>query len=222
MAISTMKGLAAVLVAGLMFAVSSAHAATPTPWVHPGTHPYEGTPQAAGALHEKAIGLPVSEFMKGVALFNAGQCEEYYLRDGEILQNTFTRGGVSRSVSTVVAFKDPKTGRTLALNDPKRRAAKCRIPGRTDGATVVFPYVCENWSVQFLPPVPVAVTPPAPPPAPVPTRERVTTYVTPEPTRVFGGQVIVVGEGDCITIVGTPTYSIGGGVSVTNRFQEGN
>lgn len=150
MANLTLKGLTAVLVASTCV-VSAPALASPKPWVHPGQHPFQGTPYEAAVLHEKVTGLPNTEYMKGVALFQTGQCEDYFMQDGEPLHNTFTKDGKARSVQTVVAFKDPKTGRSLAADDPKRRAARCRIPGREDGATVVYPYVCDNWSFQYLP-----------------------------------------------------------------------
>jgi hypothetical protein len=208
------------LVAAFMVATGTpALASAATPWVHPGMAPYKGTAEAAASLHEKTIGLPVADFMKGVSLFNANQCEEHYLQDGEQLQNTFTKGGVSRSVSTVVAFKDPKTGQSLLANDPKRRSMRCRIPGRTDGATVVFPFVCGNWAVQYLPPVP---TPPAPPPPQVQyvPSQRSTIYWQNTPGVYIGGTVVSIGCVCCgqQSVIGTPAISIPPQVSQTTTF----
>jgi len=208
------------LAAAVMVAAGTpAYANTPTPWVHPGLAPYAGTPEAAASLHEKAIGLPAADFMKGVALFKAGQCEEHYLQDGELLQNTFTKGEVSRSTPTMVAFKDPKTGQPLAVNDPKRRSVRCRIPGQADGATIVYPYVCGNWSVQFLPPIPPTPAPP-PPQVQYAPQQRSTSYWQSTPGIYVSGTVVSIGCGCCgrQSVIGTPAISIPPQVSQTTTF----
>jgi hypothetical protein len=148
---------------------AGARTQTPVLWEYPGTHPYEGPAGEAARMHEAKMGFPANEYMRGVDMKNAGQCPEYFIQDGDLLWNTFTKNKFSKSIYTQAAMKysnkDVKAeglsetliGTPLPTDHEKRRALKCDL-GRADGAHVVYPFVCGNWSLGFFPVAPV--TPP--------------------------------------------------------------
>lgn len=142
-------GLACV---GLSAASSAvAQATRPQLWEYPGSRPFTGTPLEACQLHEKTTGLPVADCLEGVKLHGLGMCENgFFLQDGYLLHTTLTNRHVSRSVYVQVAFKYPKghqkAGQPLPADHVKRYAGRCSL-NRDDGFTVIYPYVCSNWSV---------------------------------------------------------------------------
>lgn len=138
----------------------------PVLWKNPGQHPFTDSPLKACQLHESTSNLPVDECMRGVRMSEAmdGQCKEDILLDGDRLYTTLTKNGKSWSQYVQVAFKYPSghplAGKPLPLDHEKRKAKICRL-NRSDGATVVYPYVCGNWSIMFLPPEPIEEVVPA-------------------------------------------------------------
>ena len=146
--------LLGVVCAGLSVASSAgAQSIEPQLWEFPGARPFTGTPLEACQLHQKTTGLPVEECLNGTKLHEIGMCEKgYFLQDGYLLHTTYTNNGKSRSVYVKVAFKYPKghakAGQPLPADDEKRYASRCAL-SRDDGATIVFPYVCGNWSVAY-------------------------------------------------------------------------
>lgn len=147
-----------------------AGAQTPSPWEYPGTYPYLDTPEKAAVMHEATSGLPKEEFMRGASMFysSSGECEEYYIQDGDLLWNTFTKNKFSKSIYTIAAMKyskaHEKAGQSLPGDHENRRAMRCDL-GRTDGAHVVYPFACSNWSVAYFEPTKPKVDSSEPPPA---------------------------------------------------------
>jgi hypothetical protein len=164
-------------------------------------------------MHEKATGLPASEFMRGVALFNAGRCEERQLRNGEELWNTFTNRGRSASVKVRVNFK-------FAPDDERRRAAVCDL-GRPDGAVVVFPYVCGNWSVMYIN-RPVAMSPAIPTSRGRMQCDLVETSRTTHQSQstLIPGSVVQSGCCNCTVTTFIPPLMVGGGNQSTSSTSQ--
>ena len=97
----------------------------------PGVCPYAGNPEWAGKNLQPKTGLPYEQFMVGVAKWKAGQCEEYFVQDGEIIGTTSTCPGQGHKVSVVrVAFGDD-----ISPKDPIRRGLSCDV-GNSHGCPV--------------------------------------------------------------------------------------
>lgn len=112
-------------------------------WTNPGSFPFTGTLTEACDLHRD--NLTSEQCLRAMSRYEAGTCDTMYLQDGDIIDVSFTAGGVHKKSTLRVMFGDQ-----YGPEDPIRLAQACST-GRSDGLYMVRPQVCGNWSAMTVP-----------------------------------------------------------------------
>lgn len=111
-------------------------------WENPGSFPFAGNFDDVCSLY--AATLTDEQCARAIDQYEREQGTVMFLQDGDILQVSFTVGGVHKQKTLRVAF-----GADVPSDDPKRRALVFDT-GRADGVKLVRPDVCGNWSVMTV------------------------------------------------------------------------
>jgi hypothetical protein len=143
---------------GCLVATSALAESVVTEWTNPGSFPFRGDYSDVCSLYAEE--LSEEQCARALLAFEKDTCEVYSLKDGDVIDVSFTSDRHYRKVLQV-AFGDH-----IAPDDPLRNALVCDT-GRTDGLKLVRPDVCGNWSLMTLrePAPPVVVVKQNPEPA---------------------------------------------------------
>lgn len=120
---------------------SAVFSQTVSPWTNPGSFPFKGDYSDVCVLH--ADDLSEEQCKRALLSYEKGECREYFLKEGDVIDVSFTSDRHYQKVLQVTF------GDEVALDDPMRRALACDT-GRSDGLMLVRPDVCGNWSLMTM------------------------------------------------------------------------